>query len=111
MIYSIGLTDPNEETAEENPGVLKRLSKETGGLSFFPMSLDGVVDISKTIARDLREQYTLGFVPEKTGSVDSFRQLTVKVAAPVHGKLHVRTRPGYFTPKPQPVAASSGRGA
>jgi Ca-activated chloride channel family protein len=107
-IYSVGLADADEE---ENPDVLRRLSKATGGIAFFPSSLQGVADISRRIARDLREQYTLGFVPEKTGSADSFRQLTVKVAAPVHGKLRVRTRPGYFTPKPQPVAVIPGNSA
>jgi Ca-activated chloride channel family protein len=92
-IYSVGLADADEE---ENPDVLRRLSKATGGIAFFPTSLQGVADISKKIARDLREQYTLGFVPDNTGSADSFRQLTVKVSAPGHGKLRVRTRPGYF---------------
>lgn len=108
-IYSIGLTDPNEETADENPGVLKRLSKETGGLAFFPPSLEGVVDISKTIARDLREQYTLGFVPDKTGASDSFREIKVKVTAPGQGKIHVRARPGYFRSEQKQSSAETGK--
>jgi Ca-activated chloride channel homolog len=107
-IYSVILADGDEE---DNPDVLRRLSKATGGIAFVPTSSQDVADISRRIARDLREQYTLGFVPEKTGSADSFRQLSVKVAAPVHGKLRVRTRPGYFTPKPQPVAVSPEKGA
>jgi Ca-activated chloride channel homolog len=92
-IYSIGVVDPDEEV---NPAVLRRLSKETGGLAFLPMSLENVADISKRIARDLREQYTLGFVPEKTDARGAFRRLKVKVAAPGHGKCVVRTRSGYF---------------
>jgi Ca-activated chloride channel homolog len=95
------LTDPDSESEEENPGVLKHLSKNTGGLAFFPASLGSVADISKTIARDLREQYTLGFVPEKTGTADSFRQIRVKVDAPGQGKIQVRTRPGYFKAEQQ----------
>ncbi len=94
VIYSIGLVDADED--EANPSLLRRLSKDTGGIAFFPMSVKGVADISKRIARDLREQYTLGFVPEKTDTSDSFRQIRVKVDAPGHGKCHVRTRPGYF---------------
>ncbi len=94
VIYSIGLVDADGD--EANPSVLRRLSKDTGGIAFFPMSLKSVADISKRIARDLREQYTLGFVPEKTGASDSFRQIRVKVDAPGHGKCHVRTRSGYF---------------
>jgi Ca-activated chloride channel family protein len=108
VIYSVGLADGDEE---ENPDVLRRLSKATGGTAFFPASLQGVADISRRIARDLREQYTLGFVPEKTGSADSFRQLTVKVSAPGHGKLRVRTRPGYFKAERHQAPGNPGKGA
>ena len=107
-IFSVGLADADEE---ENPDVLRRLSKATGGIAFFPTSLQEVTDISRRIARDLREQYTLGFVPEKTGSTASFRQLTVKVLAPGRGKVHVRTRPGYFKPGQQQAPGNSGKSA
>jgi Ca-activated chloride channel family protein len=106
VIYSLGLADGDEE---ENPDVLRRLSKATGGIAFFPQSLPDVTDISRRVARDLREQYTLGFVPQTADSSDSFRQLTVKVSAPGRGKMRVRTRPGYF--KHAHVAADSAKGA
>ena len=35
VIYSIGLVDANEE---ENPNVLRRLCKDTGGIAYFPTS-------------------------------------------------------------------------
>lgn len=89
--------------------MLKHLSKNTGGLAFFPASLESVADISKTIARDLREQYTLGFVPQETGTTDSFRQIKVKVDAPGRGKIQVRTRPGYFKTEQQQVPAKLGK--
>jgi hypothetical protein len=73
--------------------------------------LESVADISKRIARDLREQYTLGFVPAKTDTKDSFRQIVVKVDAPGHGKIHVRTRPGYFRPEQQQAPAKLGKSA
>jgi Ca-activated chloride channel homolog len=92
-IYSVCLADGDEES---NPGVLRRLSKATGGIAFFPTSLQDVANISREIARDLREQYTLGFVPSETAASDSFRPLIVKVSDPGRGKLQVRTRPGYF---------------
>jgi Ca-activated chloride channel family protein len=108
-IYSIGLVDADED--DENPDILRRLSKNTGGVAFFPTSVESVADISKRIAQDLREEYTLGFVPEKTGAKDSFRKLTVKVDAPGHGKLHVRTRPGYFVPEQQQAPVKPGKSA
>jgi VWFA-related protein len=109
VIYSVGLVDAEED--EENPEVLRRLSKNTGGVAFFPTSLESVAEISKRIARDLREQYTLGFVPEKTDTKDSFRKIAVKVDAPGHGKLHVRTRPGYFRPELKQAPAKLGTSA
>jgi VWFA-related protein len=93
LIYSIALLGAPGE--EENPKILQRLCKDTGGMAYFPGPKESVTDISKEIARDLREQYTLGYVPQKIGDIHSFRKLEVKITGPGHGKLHVRTRPGY----------------
>lgn len=93
VIYSIGLVGGTGE--EENPRVLERLCKDTGGLAFFPRTVDMVTEISIRIARDLRQQYTLGYAPEKKISTTAFRKIEVKVSAPGRGKIHVRTRPGY----------------
>lgn len=93
MIYSIALED--EFTKDQDPKVLRQLSEETGGVAFFPASEQSVVDSSEQIARDLREQYVLGFVPEKRGSQNSFRKVQVKLTTSEKGKLNVRTRSGY----------------
>jgi Ca-activated chloride channel homolog len=93
MIYSIVLED--EFTKEQDPKVLRQLSEETGGVAFFPESQGSVVDSSAQIAMDLREQYVLGFVPEKHASGNLFHKVQVKVTTPERGKLHVRTRAGY----------------
>jgi Ca-activated chloride channel family protein len=95
IIYAIGLVGAFGE--EENPRVLERLCKDTGGLAFFPHALDMVTQISNRIARDLREQYTIGYVPEKRVNPGEFRKVIVKVSASGRGRLHVRTRPGYST--------------
>jgi len=103
MIYSIVLED--EFTKEQDPKVLRQLSEETGGVAFFPGSRQSVVDSSGQIARDLREQYVLGFVPEKRGSGNSFRKVEVKVTNLEKGKLHVRTRAGYSVANERTVVA------
>jgi Ca-activated chloride channel homolog len=94
VIYAIGLVGALGE--EENPGVLRRLCKDTGGLAFFPAGGKSVSEISASIARDLRKQYTLGFASQKR-SIDSYRKVRVEVTAPGQGKLQLRTRSGYFT--------------
>ena len=93
VIYSIALVGSDD--GEENPGVLRRLCKDTGGIAYFPREGESVEKISTEIARDLREQYTLGYSPQNMKSADTFRKIEVKVTAPGHGKLRVRTRPGY----------------
>ena len=93
QIYCVGLVGDDEEL--ENPDVLKQLSKKTGGVSYFP-DPEHVGEVTTEIARDLREQYTIGYVPEKPVVDRSFRKIEVRVTAPGHGRLRVRTRPGYY---------------
>jgi Ca-activated chloride channel homolog len=92
VIYAIGLLDEDDE--EENPGVLRRLCRETGGVAFFPPKGASIESISKQIAGDLRKQYMLGYVPPRNVGGDSFRKIEVRVSAP-GGKVRVRSRTGY----------------
>jgi VWFA-related protein len=103
QIYSIGLVGSLE--GEENPGLLRRLCKDTGGIAYFPRAGESTSSVAKEIARDLREQYTLGYAPQNLKSAGAFRKIEVKVTAADHGKLRVRTRQGY-TPavEKQPAA-------
>ncbi len=105
VIYAIGLVGAREE---EDPGVLRRLCKDTGGLAFFPSEEQSVSEISASIARDLREQYTIGFVPEKSYD-DSFRKIRVEVRASGRGRLQARTRSGYFATPPKESEADAGK--
>jgi Ca-activated chloride channel family protein len=108
VIYSIVLQG---EGQEENPGVLRRLSKSTGGISYFPSSAETIASISALIARDLRDQYTLGFAPEKQTNEASFRKIQVKVSVPGRTNLHVRYRPGYFAAEPSQPTPHSAKDA
>jgi Ca-activated chloride channel homolog len=107
LIYSIGLIS---DDGEVDPAVLRRLSKATGGIAYFPGPSNTVTSISTQIARDLREQYTLGFAPEKAAKVHSFRKLEVKVTAPGHSRIRVRTRPGYFAAEEKSLPAQEANG-
>jgi Ca-activated chloride channel homolog len=95
VIYSIGLF--SDSSAEDNPGLLRRLCDDTGGIAFLPDAGETVGSVSARIARDLREQYTLGFAPEArpSGSGHAYHKIDVKVSAPGRGKIRVRARRGY----------------
>jgi VWFA-related protein len=95
VIYAIGLmgTPPIEE--EEDGRLLERLAKATGGAAYFPRTMGEVAAVSAQVARSLREQYVLGFVPSGSPSARTFRRIEVRVSAEGHGRLHVRARSGY----------------
>jgi len=107
IIYTLGLFDQNDP--DKNPHVLKQLARETGGEAFLPESLKQVVPICKQIAHDIRNQYTLAYVPTNAKRDGTYRAIQVKAEAPHHGRLFVRTRAGYTAPlKPQTLPASPG---
>lgn len=93
VIYAIGLL--SESGQEENPGVLRRLCDDTGGIAFFPPKGASIEAVSTQIARDLRGQYMLGYVPPTNTDAGAFRKIDVKVSAPGRGKMRVRSRAGY----------------
>ena len=108
VIYSIGLIG---DSGEVDPNVLRHFSKATGGIAYFPDRTHTVASISAQIARDLREQYTLGFAPEKANDAHDFRKIEVKVTVPGQGKLRVRTRTGYSAAGASASPAAAAKGA
>jgi len=104
IIYTIGIFD--DQDADRNPAVLNRLAKATGGESFLPESLADVTPICERIARDIRNQYTIAYVPTNRGRDGAYRVIQVKASAPGYGRLSVRTRTGYFAPSALPPATA-----
>jgi VWFA-related protein len=96
IIYTIGIFD--EQDGDQNPGVLKRFAKETGGEAFFPQSSKEIATICEGIARDIRNQYTLAYVPAVVQQDGGYRVIDVKANSPGHGRLSARTRTGYAVP-------------
>ncbi len=94
IIYTIGIYD--EDDPDRNPRVLSRLARTTGGQAFFPGKVSAVVDICTRIARDIRNQYTIGYVPTNPIRNGGYRAIRVVAHAPGRGRLFVRTRTGYI---------------
>ncbi len=94
IIYTIGIFDA--EDPDKNPGVLKRLAQTTGGSAFFPAAPGELNGIAVAIARDLRNQYTLGYVSTNASHAGGWRAIRVRAKNAQEGKLQVRTRSGYF---------------
>ncbi len=81
---------------------LEMMSTETGGIAFFPKSIEQVDQIAAEVARDIRNQYTLGYRSTKPTTEQGFRRVQVTAEAKGMGKLTVRTRTGYFPVVRQP---------
>ena len=94
LLYTIGIF--NEEDPDRNPGVLRRLARTTGGEAFMPGEYGNVVEICERIARDLRAQYTIGYVPASPAKPGVYRSVRLVAGSGEHGKLTVRTRSGYI---------------
>ncbi len=93
-IYAIGILgdDRGKKRARR---ALERLAIETGGIAFFPKDISEVDAISKTVAHDIRSQYTIGYRPTRPQAMGGFRN--VKVEARIgKDRLLVRTKSGYF---------------
>jgi VWFA-related protein len=99
VIYSIGLLFGDEMSHSEvrhARRALEMLSTETGGIAFFPKSIEQIDQIAAEVARDIRNQYTLGYHSTKPTTEPGFRRVNVTAEDKGHGKLTVRTRTGYF---------------
>ena len=107
IIYAIGIFD--DQDADRNPAVLKRLARETGGEAFLPESLKDVTPICERIAHDIRNQYTIAYVPTNRKRDGTYRAIQVKASGAGRGRLQVRTRTGYFAPLAPPPSAKNDR--
>ncbi len=94
-IYAIGILG-DEEHPRRAKKALEILCERTGGIAFFPKTLDEVDAISRTIANDIRNQYAIGYKPTTPKGAGGFRQVRVEAKAKGHGKLMVRTKSGYY---------------
>ena len=103
-VYSIGILE-----AEEHPKHAKRalqlMSERTGGIAFFPKTLDEVDAISRTVAHDIRTQYTIGYRPTTPKNQVGYRQVRVDAHSHNYGKLSVRTKSGYYA-GPEPASGA-----
>lgn len=95
LIYSIGLLNEEEKReAHKAKRALDAISKESGGLVFYPKDATEVDRIALQVAQDIRNQYTIAYSPSVQALDGSFRQIKVTVNGP--GRPTVRTRTGYY---------------
>ena len=94
-VYAIGILE-KEEHPKHAKRALQIMSERTGGIAFFPQTLDEVAAISRAVAHDIRTQYTIGYKPTTPKNQGGYRQVRVDARSRSYGKLTVRTKSGYY---------------
>jgi Ca-activated chloride channel homolog len=110
-VYTIGILDSDSKARKRARRAMERMSLETGGVAYFPATLDEVDAISNAVAHDIRNQYTIGYKPTRPQSAGGFRNVKVEAkAADNKSRLQVRTRSGYFANQKNRAATSPPQG-
>jgi VWFA-related protein len=95
LIYTIWTGDVSNRHG--NPGLLRKLARENGGVAYRPETEREVVDAFGTIADNIRRVYSIGYVPTNSAKDGTFRRVKVLVHASGR-QLRVRARDGYMAP-------------
>lgn len=96
-VYTIGILGDEGRRAEKvAKRALTAIAERTGGVSFFPKDLGEVDNISRQVARDIRNQYLIGYKPHNPQSRGGYRTVKVEAKANGYKRLQVRTRSGYY---------------
>jgi len=96
IIYSIGLLFDTESSRGEVHRArrdLETLSKETGGIAFFPKSLEDIDHVAAEVAQDIRNQYTLSYHSSRSLTA-GYHSVTVEAHHSGRDKMIVHTRSG-----------------
>jgi Ca-activated chloride channel homolog len=72
------------------------MAVSTGGISYFPKDLSEVDAITQEVAHDIRNQYTIGYRPNRPQNQGGYRSIKVEAKSKGYNKLQVRTRTGYY---------------
>jgi VWFA-related protein len=79
--------------------LLRQLAEGTGGRLFFPPREVDLPPIAETVVADSHGRYLLTYTPTNQTADGAWRAVSVEVAK----GYQVKTRPGYFAPKPAPI--------
>ena len=99
-VYVVGLLSMSGGAKAEES--LLRIAEASGGRAFFPNDVDEARFYMERVARDLREQYTLGYFPSNITRNGKWRSIRVEVVPPPglpkNVKLNASYRRGYYGP-------------
>jgi Ca-activated chloride channel family protein len=97
-VYPVGLL--SQSGGQKAEDALVHIAEASGGRAYFPQTVDEARLDMERVARDLREQYTLGYVP--SNHAGGWRSVRIEVlppaGSPPNMKLNANYRHGYYGP-------------
>jgi len=97
-VYTVGLL--SQSGGQQAEDALIEIAEASGGGAFFPQNVDQAHMVMERVARDLREQYTLGYFPTNANRDGAWRSVRVEVTPPPgfspKAKLNANYRHGYY---------------
>jgi len=101
LIYAVGIYDRYFPTPEERlgPWLLTDITEITGGRAFTVDNPNVLPAVARAIGLQLRNQYVIGYRPNKSQRNGKWHKIKVKLTA-LKGlpPLHVRAKTGYYAP-------------
>ena len=97
-IYSVGLLGAPDPLANRARFLLRTLSEESGGRSYFPADARALQHTLASLRSDVSGgRYRVGYVPTNQRQDGTWRRLSVRL--PQRPGAEVRCRTGYFAPR------------
>lgn len=94
LIYTIGVFGKDDQRDEKKARrAMDALTRASGGLSYYPSSIEEVESVAKQVAHDIRNQYVVAYSPVNQELDGSFRQIKVTAGG---SRYSVRHRTGYY---------------
>jgi Ca-activated chloride channel homolog len=82
---------------------LRQIAAATGGRAFFPSREIELQPVQELVASDVQRRYLISYTPKNQKVDGTWRAIALTTS---DAALNVRTRPGYFAPKPPPIRPS-----
>jgi Ca-activated chloride channel homolog len=95
VLYTISTN--NTRMPNDGDKILKYLSQETGGITFFPFRASDLTQSFENIANELRSQYAIVYRPEPLKLDGLYHEVEIRVKT--RKDFIVRTRKGYYAPR------------
>ncbi len=101
-LYAIGSNLLDPARSKNGIKILNRLTEETGGRVFYPVSDIEMEAAFDKIEKELRSQYSITYTPQNKTRDGKFRKLEVRVAKGKKrpDKLIIRYKKGYYAAQP-----------